>query len=112
VLLELPESDQKEIPVILDNYYSHKRYDEWSAAYPNVTFHYTPTSASWRVVEIWLGILSRKALKDAGFKSVDQLRTAIEEFIVAYKPNAKPFIRRKREAKGSQLRSSVTNLCN
>ena len=29
---------------------------------PNVHFHFTPTSASWiNQVEIWFGILSRKA---------------------------------------------------
>jgi len=113
VLLDLPDSDQKEIHVILDNYCSHKRNDEWLAAHPNVTFHFTPTSASWlNQVEIWFGILSRKALKNASFKSIDQLRTAIEDFIEAYKPNANPFIWRKREVKGSQLRNTITNLCN
>lgn len=113
VLSELPDSDQKEIHVILDNYCIHKRNDEWLARHPNVTFHFTPTSASWlNQVEIWFGILSRKALKNASFQNVDELRAAIEAFIQAYQPNAKPFVWRKREVKGSQLRNTIVNLCN
>lgn len=113
VLSELPESDQKEVHVILDNYCIHKKNDEWLKLHSNVVFHYTPTSASWlNQVEIWFGILSRKALKNASFKNVDELRIAIEEFLEAYKVNAKPFVWRKREVTGSQLRNTITNLCN
>jgi transposase len=113
LLLDLPDSDKKEIHVILDNYCIHKRNEEWLAAHPNVKFHFTPTSASWlNQVEIWFGILSRKALKNASFKSIEQLRSAIEAFIEAYQPNAKPFVWRKREVKGSQLRNTIRNLCN
>lgn len=113
VLSELPDSDNKEIHVILDNYCIHKRNEEWLAQHPNVTFHFTPTSASWlNQVEIWFGILSRKALKNASFQNVDQLRAAIKAFIEAYQPNAKPFVWRKREVKGSQLKNTISNLCN
>lgn len=113
VLSELPGSDQKEIHVILDNYCIHKKNDAWLSTHPNVKFHFTPTSASWlNQVEIWFGILSRKALKNASFKSIDELRIAIENFVEAYRKNAKPFVWRKREVKGSQLRNTITNLCN
>lgn len=112
VLLELPGSNEKEIHVILDNYCIHKRNDEWLARHPNVKFHFTPTSASWlNQVEIWFGILSRKALKNASFKSVNELCAAIEAFVQAYQVNAKPFVWRKREVKGSQLRNTISNLC-
>lgn len=111
VLAELPANN--EIHVILDNYCIHKRNEEWLAAHPNVRFHFTPTSASWlNQVEIWFGILSRKALKNASFSSTNQLREAIESFIEAYKQNAKPFMWRKREVKGSQLKNTIVNLCN
>jgi transposase len=53
----------REIHVILDNLSTHKKNDDWLAAHPNVTFHFTPTSASWlNQVEIWFGIFTRKAL--------------------------------------------------
>ena len=111
VVTNLP--DGKEIHVILDNYCIHKKNDAWLAAHPNVHFHFTPTSASWlNQVEIWFGIFSRKALRGANFKSIEQLRKAIEAFVAAYGPNAKPFVWRKREVKGSQLKNTIVNLRN
>lgn len=103
----------RQLHVILDNYCTHKKCDAWLAAHPNVHFHFTPTSASWlNQVEIWFSILSRKALRGASFKHVSELRAAIEAFIAAYNPTAKPFKWRKREVKGSQLRNTIVNLCN
>ena len=102
-----------ELHVILDNYCTHKRCDAWLAQHPNVHFHFTPTSASWlNQVEIWFGILSRKALRGASFKSIEDLRQAIEDFVAAYNPSASPFRWRKREVHGSQLRNTIVNLRN
>jgi transposase len=106
----LPE---QELHVILDNYCTHKKCDAWLAQHSNVHFHFTPTSASWlNQVEIWFGILSRKALRGLSAKSTAELRQAIEAFIAAYSKHAKPFKWRKREVKGSQLRNTIVNLCN
>lgn len=111
LMAEMPEG--KDIHVILDNYCIHKRNDSWLAAHPNVWFHFTPTSASWlNQVEIWFGILARKALKGASFRNIEELRHAIEAFVAAYGPTAKPFVWRKREVKGSQLRNTIVNLRN
>ena len=58
----------RQIHVILDNLSTHKKNDDWLAAHPNVTFHFTPTSASWlNQVEIWFGIFQRKTLNNASF---------------------------------------------
>src|ERR1035438_3269693 len=104
---------EQELHVILDNYCTHKKCDAWLAQHPNVHFHFTPTSASWlNQVEIWFGILSRKALRGLSAKSTAELRQAIEAFIAAYGKHAKPFKWRKREVKGSQLRNTIVNLCN
>ncbi|MGH8487552.1 MAG: IS630 family transposase [Gammaproteobacteria bacterium] len=111
VLSDLPQG--KEIHVILDNYCIHKKNDAWLAAHPNVFFHFTPTSASWlNQVEIWFGILSRKALRGASFRNREHLRQALENFVEAYGPTAKPFVWRKREVKGSQLKTTIVNLRN
>jgi transposase len=111
VVADLPAGE--EIHVILDNYCIHTKNDAWLRAHPNVFFHFTPTSASWlNQVEIWLVILSRKALRGASFHDTEQLRNAIEDFVAAYGPEAKPFVWRKREIKGSQLRNAIINLCN
>ena len=103
----------KEIHVILDNYCIHKTCGAWLEAHPKVFFHFTPTSASWlNPVEIWFGIFSRKALRGASFKNSTELGEAIEAYIDAYGPAANPFVWRKREVKGSQLRNTIVNLCN
>jgi hypothetical protein len=53
-----------------------------------------------------------RVLRGASFKGPDELRQAIESFVIAYGPTAKPFVWRKREIKGSQLRNTIVNLCN
>lgn len=101
------------IHVVLDNYCTHKRNEEWLAKNTNVHFHFTPTSASWlNQVEIWFGIFSRKALRGASFASPRELRQRIEDFIKRYNPHSKPFKWRKREVKGSQLKDNIGNLSN
>jgi len=101
----------REIHVILDNYCTHKKNDAWLKEHPDVTFHFTPTSASWlNQVEVWFGILTRKALKGASFDSKEALAKAIQDFCEAWHENAHPFIWRKREVKGAQLRNTIQNL--
>ena len=80
---------ERERHVILDNYCTHKKCDDWLAQHPNVHCHFTPTSASWlNQVEIWFGIMARKALRGASFRSVAELSQAIAAFITAYNPTA------------------------
>ena len=76
-------------------------------------FHFTPTSASWlNQLEIWFGIFTRKSLRGASFQSTEQLTQAIEAFVKQYNENAAPFVWRKREVKGAQLRNTIVNLRN
>ncbi len=111
LLAELPASETAEYHVILDNYCIHKRCDEWLSVRPNVFFHYTPTSASWlNQIEIWFNIMSRKVLRGASFDSTKALSSAIEMFIKAYNQSAEPFVWKKREVSGSQIRNSLSNL--
>lgn len=111
VIADLPSG--REVHVILDNLNTHKKNDEWLAAHPNVHFHFTPTSASWlNQIEIWFGILTRKTLKNASFNSTAQLSQSIHDFIEAYNANAAPFVWRKREVRGAQLRNTIVNLRN
>jgi transposase len=112
VLADLPSS--KEIHLILDNYSTHKRNEDWLAKYEGrIQFHFTPTSASWlNQVEILFSLLTRKTLRGASFKTKDQLRAAIEAFVQNHNQHAKPFRWRKRDVKGSQLRNTIINLSN
>ncbi len=106
-------SPDKEIHAILDNYCIHKKCNEWLAKHQNVTFHFTPTSASWlNQIEIWFSILGRKVLKGANHKSKEELRLSVESFIKMYNTTARSFKWRKRKVKGSQLENTIVNLCN
>ena len=104
----------KDIHVILDNYCTHKKNDEWLAQFEGrVQFHFTPTSASWlNQVEILFSLLARKTLRGASFKTKSELSEAIDAFIRNHNAKAKPFKWRKRDVKGSQLRNTIVNLCN
>jgi transposase len=108
------QSPDKEIHVILDNYSTHKKNEDWLAKFEGrVQFHFTPTSASWlNQIEIVFSLLQRKTINGASFKSKDELRNAIEAFIRKHNERAKPFRWRKREVKGSQLRNTIINLRN
>ena len=112
LLAELPQD--KDIHVILDNLNTHKKNEDWLAKFAGrVSFHFTPTSASWlNLIEVWFGLLSRKALRGASFSSKEELRSAIEAFLRKHNENPKPFKWRKREVKGSQLRNTIVNLRN
>jgi len=100
--------DQK-IEVILDNLNTHKKNDAWLKRHPNVTFHYTPTRASWlNQVEGWFSILQGQSLAGASFNSVEQLKQHIKTFIDAYNETAEPFVWTKskvhqRRVKGRRL---------
>jgi transposase len=111
LLRELPSAE--EYHVILDNHAIHKRHEVWLLEHENVFFHYTPTYSSWmNMVEIWLGILSRKSLRGASFATTEALCGHIRKYIEAYNKTAKPFVWRKREVKGAQLKNNLRNLCN
>jgi hypothetical protein len=57
-------------------------------------------------------MFTRKALKGASFTSIESLRKAIKDYIEVHNENAEPFIWRKREVKGSQIKNSLNNFCN
>jgi hypothetical protein len=103
------ESD-RELHIILDSYCVYKKCDDWLAEHPNVHFHYASTSANWlNLAEMWFGIMSRKALREANSAGIETLRQAIETFTAAYTPTAKPFKWRKLKVR-MQLRDTIVNL--
>lgn len=111
VIADIPAN--QDVHVIMDNYATHKKNDDWLKLHPNVHFHYTPTSASWlNQVEIWFGIFTRKSLRGASFNSTDELTKVIEAFVSSYNKKAEPFVWRKREVKGSQIKNTIVNLRN
>jgi hypothetical protein len=58
-----------------------------------IVFHYTPKHCSWlNQIEIWLSILTRKLLRRGSFRSLDELKAKVFDFIDYYNSTmAKPF---------------------
>jgi len=85
---------RKTIQVILDKLSAHKTpaVRAWAQRHPNVTFHFTPTYASWlNQVEIWLGMITRDCIRRGVFHSVSDLAHKIMTYIRLYNRNAQPF---------------------
>lgn len=103
----------REIHVILDNLSTHKpKEDRWLTRHKNVTFHYTPTHASWlNQVEIWFSILQMKSLRGSTFTSAQQLRHHIDAFTESYNADAQPFEWHKVKVTNKKLESKFSNLC-
>ena len=104
---------ERNIHVILDNLNTHKpKHDRWCERHQNVSFHYTPTHASWlNQVEIWFSILSRQSLTAASFTSPEQLRRHIDSFVAAYNQTAHPFEWKKQTVFQKHPKTSYANLC-
>src|SRR5213595_2148635 len=82
------------VHVICDNLSAHKApvVHRWLLAHPRVQLHFTPTYSSCiRHVERWLAELQRRCLERGVFCSLDQLTTALEEWIKLWNEGARPF---------------------
>src|SRR5882762_8636298 len=84
-----------DVHIIMDNYSTHKTLliRNWFAKRPRFHVHFTPTYGSWlSLVERWFAELTNKQIRRGAFRSVPQLKAAIEEFIEAHQTNPKPFV--------------------
>ena len=63
-------------------------------------------------MEVWFGLLTRKTLRGASFPTKADLREAIEAFVESTNDVSRPFVWRKREVRGAQLRNTIANLRN
>ena len=90
---EVPK--QLQIHMICDNYATHKHPNvaEWLEAHPRFHLHFTPTSSSWlNLVERWFRDITDKAIRRGVFHSVNDLITAIEDYLKVNNHNPKPFV--------------------
>ena len=84
-----------ELHIVLDNVSTHTTpaVRAWLARHPRVTFHFTPTSASWmNQVETWFGILTRQAIRRGSFKSLKELVAMIDVFTGQWNAGSSPFV--------------------
>ena len=82
------------VHVICDNLSAHKApaVHRWLLAHPRVQLHFTPTYSSWiSQVERWFAELQRRCLDRGVFCSLDELATALEEWIKIWNASARPF---------------------
>jgi len=85
----------KALHLIADNYATHKhpKVQEWLSKHKRITMHFTPTSASWlNMVERFFRDISENRLRRGVFTSVQELTTAIDEYVTHHNINPKPFI--------------------
>jgi len=85
---------RRELHVVLDNYHTHKHAEvnDWMARNPRITLHFTPTSGSWlNLVEVFLGIITRQAIRRGSFDNVTELVAAIRGFIDGWNTRCHPF---------------------
>jgi transposase len=85
----------KVIHAIADNYATHKHPEvmQWLANHPRWTFHFTPASASWlNAVEGFFSTITRRKIRRGVFKSIAELRDAMERYIQAHNKTSKPFV--------------------
>jgi transposase len=103
------EYPNQQLKVILDNLNTHKKNERWLRRHANVTFHYTPTRASWlNQIECWFSILQGKSLAGASFTSIEQLRDHIDAFIETYNKTAEPFVWTKSKVFSGVSRGAVS----
>jgi transposase len=94
VAKEYPDGD---LHIVLDNYrtHKHKNVTDWLARPANarITLHFTPTGCSWmNLVEVFFSIITRQAIRRGSFTSINDLVTAIRNFIDTYNTNCHPFV--------------------
>jgi transposase len=83
-----------DIHLVLDNYGTHKTalIRHWLQKRPRYHLHFTPTHASWlNQVERWFALLTQRQIKRGSHRSVQQLESAIHEFIAVHNRQPKPF---------------------
>ena len=84
-----------ELHVVLDNVSTHSTPEvrAWLERHPRITFHFTPTSASWmNQIETWFGILTRQAIRRGSFGSVKELISMIDTFTANWNTGSTPFL--------------------
>ena len=84
-----------DVHLIADNYATHKhaKVQAWLKRHRRLHMHFTPTSASWiNQVERFFGLITEDRIRRGVFKSVPELVTAIQEYVVQHNADPKPFV--------------------
>ena len=85
----------KEIHLIADNYATHKhpKVQKWLARHRRFHVYFTPTSSSWlNMVERFFRDITGNRIRRGTFRDVEELITAIGDYIDKHNDTPKPFI--------------------
>jgi transposase len=94
-LIDAQTPPDRDLHLILDNYATHKhpKVKKWLAKHPRFHLHFTPTSASWlNMVERFFRDLTVNRLRRGVFHSLPKLVEALEQYIVTYNKDPKPYV--------------------
>ncbi len=73
--------------------HKHKNVRDWLTQHPRFKVHFTPTHASWmNLVEVWFGLVERRAVRRGVFKSVPDLNAKLRTYIEGWNEPAHPFV--------------------
>lgn len=81
--------------LVIDNYGTHgtPEVKAWLKKHRRFVMHYVPTSCSWlNLIERWFAELTNKRIRRDSFFSVEDLVTAIEEFLATWNEKPRPFV--------------------
>jgi transposase len=84
----------RELHVVVDNLNIHKNEAarRWLVRHPQVSFHYTPTHASWvNLIECFFSILSKQGLAHSVQHSKQDLKELLHRFLASYNQTCNPF---------------------
>lgn len=94
-LLDNATPSAKDLHLIVDNYATHKhpKVQRWLNRHRRFHVHFTPTSSSWlNMVERFFRDLTQHRLKRGVFRDVEELITAIDQYVDCHNDHPKPFI--------------------
>jgi putative transposase len=100
-----------DVHLVVDNYATHKhaKVRTWLASHPRFQVHFTPTYSSWlNQVERWFGLITQRAIRRGSFRSVRELVRRINEFVLHYNRNSRPFLW---TATADSIFQKLTRLC-
>lgn len=92
--IDTQTAPELEVHVVCDNLSTHKSpiVHRWLLAHPRFVLHFTPTYSSWlNQVERWFAEVQRCCLERGSFCSIEQLTTALQDWIEAWNIDARPF---------------------
>jgi transposase len=85
---------RRDVHLVLDNYATHKTPEvkAWLEKHQRFKLHFTPTSASWlNLVERFFAEITAKRIRRGSYTSVDDLETAIYDYLARHNEKPKPF---------------------